>query len=115
MVGGLFLAPSRSFVGPHAEQMMKTLHADHLFLLGADAIDANGGPSTPDVLAAQLNGAMIRACDEVTIVADASKLGRRSVCSICSFSEIRRIITDTRIDPSTANLLKNQGIELVLA
>jgi len=54
VIGGIFRHISRSFVGPPAERMMRDLHADHFFL-GVDGLDPETGPSTPDVLEAQLN------------------------------------------------------------
>ncbi len=78
MIGGLLRPVSYSFVGPQAEAMLRELHADRVFL-AVDGFDAESGPSTPDILEAQLNGLMMRAAKEVNVVADSSKLGRRSV------------------------------------
>ncbi len=113
MVGGVLLAPSRSFVGPHAEHMLSTLHADHFFL-GADGIDVEAGPSTPNVLATHLNNVMIRSAESVTLVADASKFGHRSVYVICSFARIQRVITDSRVDAATVSTLRERHIEVLI-
>jgi len=59
MIGGLHAPVSCSFVGPQAEAMMNEFHADRLFL-AVDGFDLENGPSTPDVLEAQLNNVMIR-------------------------------------------------------
>jgi len=61
--------------------MMSELHADRLFL-AVDGFDLQTGPSTPDVLEAQLNNMMMRSAREVTVVADFSKLGRRAISKI---------------------------------
>ena len=61
--------------------MMSDLHADHFFL-GVDGLDAQTGPSTPGMLEAQLNGQMLRAAREVSVLADATKFGRRSLSLI---------------------------------
>jgi len=61
--------------------MMNEFHADRLFL-AVDGFDLENGPSTPDLLEAQLNNVMIRSAKEVNVVADFSKLGRRSVSRI---------------------------------
>src|SRR5213082_3348420 len=50
--------------------------------------DLENGPSTPDVLEAQLNNVMIRSAREVNVVTDFSKLGRRSVSRIGPFERI---------------------------
>lgn len=72
------------------------------------------GPTTQDILEAQLNSFMIRVSREVTIVADASKIGRRGLSPIGSLSCIRRLITDDRIDPEVTRLLESKGMELIV-
>jgi DeoR/GlpR family transcriptional regulator of sugar metabolism len=112
MVGGILRQISRSFVGPQAEQMMRDLHADHFFL-GVDGMDVEIGPSTPDILEAQLNGLMMRSAREVTVTADSSKFGRRSLSVIGPLDLIQRVVTDKAIDDSVAEALKGRNIEVV--
>ncbi|HEY1341219.1 MAG TPA: DeoR/GlpR family DNA-binding transcription regulator [Bryobacteraceae bacterium] len=112
MIGGLLRHISRSFVGPQAERMLAGLHVDHLFL-GVDGLDPNVGPSTPDVLEAELNAAMIRIARSVTVVTDASKIGQRSLCTISPITAIHRIITDKSIRDEHQKLLAAKGIDVV--
>lgn len=112
MLGGVMRHVSYSFVGPQTEQMLKDLHAHHFFL-GVDGFDLDFGPSTPDILEAQLNSSMIRAARQVTLVADSSKFGRRSLSSICPTNLIHRVITDTGIEPDTVTELEKRGIEVI--
>ena len=112
MIGGLMRPVSCSFVGPQAEAMMNEVHADRLFL-AVDGFDLENGPSTPDVLEAQLNNVMIRSAREVNVVADFSKLGRRSVSKIGPFESIRRLITDSRATPEFTGALRKKGIEVM--
>ena len=114
MVGGLLRQVSRSFVGPQAEHMMRQIHADHLFL-GVDGISLDAGPSTPDVLEAHLNSLMVAAADEVTVVSDASKFGRRSLSVICPMSSVHRVITDKGISPETVQELERMGVQVIVA
>ena len=96
-----------------AERMLAALHADHLFL-GADGLDLEVGLTTPDILEAQLNNVMIQVSSQVTVVADSSKIGRRSLSSIGEISAIHRLITDQSIDPAIAEAIRAKGIELVI-
>jgi DeoR/GlpR family transcriptional regulator of sugar metabolism len=57
---------------------------------------------------------MIAISTEVTIVADASKIGRRSLSTIGSLSAIHRLITDDRIAPEAAQLIQASGLELIV-
>jgi DeoR family transcriptional regulator, aga operon transcriptional repressor len=113
MIGGLLRPVSYSFVGPQAEAMLAELHADRLFL-AVDGFDAELGPSTPDVLEAQLNTCMMRAAREVNVVADSSKLGRRSVSRIGQNEKIHRLITDNKAPADFVEALHNKGIEVAL-
>ncbi|HOK47157.1 MAG TPA: DeoR/GlpR family DNA-binding transcription regulator [Bryobacteraceae bacterium] len=113
MIGGILRPVSSSFVGPQAERMLADLYADHSFL-GVDGLDPEVGPTTPDILEAQLNSQMVRVSREVTIVADASKIGRRSLSPIASLSSIRRLITDSRIDPDLVRIFQNKGLEVIV-
>jgi len=112
MIGGLLRPVSCSFVGPQAEAMMNEFHADRLFL-AVDGFDLDNGPSTPDVLEAQLNNVMIRSAREVSVVTDFSKLGRRSVSRIGPFERIQRLVTDSRAPQEFVQALRNKGIEVI--
>jgi len=114
MIGGLLRPVSCSFVGLQAEAMLKEFHADRLFL-AVDGFDLDIGPSTPDVLEAQLNTLMMRISKEVNVVADFSKLGRRSVSRIGPISGIHRLITDTRVPAEFSEALRRAKIDLITA
>ena len=113
MIGGLLRQMSYSTAGPHAEQTLRALNADRLFL-GVDALDPENGLSTPDVLEAQVNALMIRVARDITAVLDSSKFMRRSLSVIASLSDIDRIITDDRVDGEMVGLLRARGVEVVV-
>jgi DeoR family transcriptional regulator of aga operon len=113
VVGGILRPASSSMVGPQAERMLQDLHADHLFL-GVDGLHPDVGYCTPDILEAQLNALMIRVSNEVTVVADASKFGRRSLSVIGNIECARRIITDGRVSPQTAESIRAKGVDVVI-
>jgi DeoR family transcriptional regulator, aga operon transcriptional repressor len=113
-LGGLLRPVSLSFVGPQAEAMLSELHADRLFL-AVDGFDLEHGPSTPDVLEAQLNAMMMRVAKETNVVADYSKLGRRSVSRIGPVEKVHRLITDAHAPDDFTRELKNRGIEVIRA
>ena len=113
MIGGILRPASSSFVGPQAERMLQDLHADHLFL-AVDGLHPEEGFSTPDILEAQLNRVMIRVSSAVTVVADASKFGRRSLSLIGNIQCAQRIITDNRVESQIAARLRDKGVEVIL-
>jgi DeoR family transcriptional regulator of aga operon len=112
MVGGILRHLSKSFVGPQAERMLSQLHADHCFL-GVDGLDPEFGPTTPDPLEAQLNALMLHVSSEVTVVADSSKIGKRSLSAIGDNRSIHRLITDSHIAPEAAQAFRDKGLEVI--
>ncbi len=113
MIGGLMRHVSGSFVGPQAEGLLRALHADHFFL-GIDGLDPEMRLSTPDLLEAQLNTTMMRISSEVTVIADASKMGRRSLSVISDLASAQRLITDDRISQDLLQKIRQTGIEVVV-
>jgi len=113
MIGGILRHISCSTVGPPAEQMLRGLHADRLFL-GVDGLDPDVGLSTPDVLEAQLNALMIKVTREVTVVADSSKFFRRTLSSIATLDDVHRIITDDKVDPQVVAAVRARSIEVIV-
>ena len=111
MIGGMLRQMSYSTVGPHAEQILRALNADRLFL-GVDGLDPAIGLTTPDVLEAQLNALMIRVSREVIVVADSSKVLRRSLSVIASVNDVHRIITDDNVDPQIVAALRARNIDV---
>lgn len=114
MIGGLLRPVSGSFVGPQAEAMLKEFHADRLFL-AVDGFDLEFGPSTPDLLEAQLNTLMMHVSKEVNVVADFSKLGRRSLSGIGPLTGVHRLITDTRAPDEFTEALRKSKIDVITA
>jgi len=112
MIGGVLRELSNSFVGPQAERMLSQLHADHCFL-GVDGLDPEYGPTTPDLLEAQLNALMIRVSNDVTVVADSSKIGKRSLSAIGGIGSVHRLVTDDRIAPAMLDALRAKGLEVL--
>lgn len=113
MTGGMLRHKSASFVGPHAHQTLRDLHADHLFM-GADAIDVEAGLTTPDILGAQLALRMIELSREITVVVDASKFKCRGLTLGGRIEDVDRIITDDRVSSTQVDALRQRGIEIVI-
>lgn len=114
MLGGFLRHPSTAFVGPHAEQMLHSLYADHCFL-SAVGLHVDVGLTTVDIMEAQLNRRMIETAAQVTVIVDSSKFGHRSLAIISDFRSIRRVITDSGAPPADIEKLRDRGVEVILA
>ena len=113
LTGGNLRKNSFSLVGPIAEETLRRLHADILFL-GVDGFDVQSGLSTPNLLEAKVNRAMIEISKVSVAVCDSSKFGRRSLSLIAPPSSLRHVITDHGIPKADVQALKTAGVEVTL-
>lgn len=113
LIGGSVRKNSLSAVGPLAEDMLQEMHADIVFL-GVDGFDVQVGLTTPNVLEARVNRAMIRSAQRAVAVCDSSKFDRRSLALIVQAAEIQTVITDNNLSPSSLAAIREAGIEIVL-
>jgi len=113
LTGGTLRKNSFSLVGPIAEETLRRLSADILFL-GVDGFDVHYGLSTPNLLEAKVNRVMVEIAKKTVAVCDSSKFGRRSLSLISPTSALKEVITDRGAAKSDLRALKQAGIELTL-
>lgn len=113
LTGGMLRKNSFSMVGPLAEQTLRQLSADILFL-GVDGFDTKAGLFTPNLLEAQVNRAMVDIARRTVAVCDSSKFGRRSLCNIMPVTSVHEVITDHLISKSDLRALKDAGIKVTV-
>ena len=113
LTGGALRKHSFSLVGPLAEEVLRSMRADILFL-GADGLDVETGVTTPDVLESRVGRAMVDAARTVIAVVDSSKFGKQSLASIIPLSKVDLVITDTNLDPRYLEMLRGAGVNVNL-
>jgi DeoR family transcriptional regulator, aga operon transcriptional repressor len=113
LTGGIIRKNSFSLVGPIAEETLRRLNADILFL-GVDGFDVQYGLSTPNLLEAKVNRVMVEVSRRTIAICDSSKFGRRSLSLIVAPSALQQVITDNGIPKSDLRALKKAGIEVTL-
>jgi DeoR family transcriptional regulator of aga operon len=113
LTGGTLRKNSFSLVGPIAEETLRRLNADILFL-GVDGFDVQYGLSTPNLLEAKVNRVMVEVAKRTVAVCDSSKFGRRSLSLIVPPASLQEVITDRGIPKSDLRALKKAGIEVTL-
>jgi DeoR family transcriptional regulator of aga operon len=111
--GGMLRRRSWSLSGPPAENAIRDLQADTLFL-GVDSLDPAVGLMTPHVLEAQLNAQMIRIARQVIAVTDSSKLLRRNLSVISGVDQVDLLITDRAADARAIKAIRARGVEVQL-
>ena len=113
LTGGTLRMNSLSLVGPIAEETLRRLNADILFL-GVDGLDVRYGLTTPNLLEAKANRVMVDISKNVVAVCDASKFGRRSLSLIVPPTAVHHVITDRAAPNSDVQMLRKNGIEVTL-
>jgi DeoR family transcriptional regulator of aga operon len=113
LTGGTLRKNSFSLVGPIAEETLRRLNADILFL-GVDGFDVHSGLSTPNLLEAKVNRAMMDVARVTVAVCYSSKFGRRSLSSIAPLSAVHHLITDRGIPKPDLTILKKAGIHVTM-
>jgi len=112
-LGGYLRHSSSSVTGPHAEQVLTQIACSKLFL-GVDGIDLDFGLTTTSISEAHLHQQMIRSAQQIIVLADSSKFGKRGFSRICGLDQVHRIITDKGISRQDAKRLEEQGIALTV-
>lgn len=113
LIGGTLRKNSLSAVGPLAEDVLNEIHADIVFL-GVDGFDINVGLTTPNLLEARVNRAMVKAAQKVVAVCDSSKFNRRSLSLIVGTSAIDHVITDSNLPADEIKAIREAGIEVTI-
>ena len=113
LTGGTLRRNSYSLVGPLAEESLRKLSADLLFL-AVDGFDGRYGLTTPNLLEARVNRAMAEAARRTIVVCDSSKFGRRSMSLILPTSAVHETITDKGISKHDLAALRKANVEVTV-
>lgn len=111
-LGGSVRQTSSSVTGQYAINILDQFFCSKVFL-GVDGIDLEYGITTTSAQEAILNQKMISVAQQVIVLADSSKFGRRSFGKITDFSHIDVIISD-EIPPAFKEVFDSFGIETII-
>ena len=114
LTGGVLRPNSFSLVGPLAEESLRYVTAELLFL-AVDGFDLEYGLTTPNLLEAKVNRVMIANAKRTIVVCDSSKFGHRSLSLIAPTSAVHETITDDKIPPKYLRGLRDAGVKVTIA
>lgn len=114
MPGGHFKAPTLSVSGDRSADYFKGLFVRRTFLATA-AITFEEGLTFPSLADLPVKRAMVESAEQVCLVADSSKIGRRSFSSLGPVGMIHCLVTDGGIAEADARRFREAGIEVVIA
>ena len=110
LTGGTLRKNSFSLVGPQAEDTLREINADILFL-GVDGFDTKVGLTTPNVLEARVNRSMATAARKVVAVCDSSNSDAAASPWIIQPNGIHEVITDKNVSRATVQELREAGLK----
>jgi len=113
ITGGIYRDGTRSLIGHLTEIAFEQIRIDKAFI-GAGGIDLNYGLSNFNPFEAQTRKKMLEASDEVIVLCDSSKFGKKALVSIAPLKEIDLIITDNDISPYYKKELEKIGIKVLI-
>jgi DeoR/GlpR family transcriptional regulator of sugar metabolism len=113
-LGGIVRKSSNSVIGSISESMVSEFSCNKLFL-GVDGIDLEFGLTTANLIEADLNKKMIKSAEKVIVLADSTKIGKRSFGKIGNLTIVDVLITDSNIPSKYITLFENSGIEVIVA
>jgi len=114
VTGGVTRGQSYELIGPYASLVLSELSLDWA-ILGVDALDPRNGATAHHEGEASINHLMATRAEQVMIVTDSSKLGRRAFARVCTADEIDVIVTDRDANPDALAAFTERGIRIVTA
>ena len=112
--GGVVRRNYRSLVGVLAEDALRQLKADVLFL-GTSAVDTELDVWDSTMVEVPIKRAMIVAAESVVLLADAAKFSMAGLVRVCDAGALDRIVTDAELPAPCLPAAEATGIEVTIA
>lgn len=112
LTGGV-RTPSDALVGPVAVNTVRSLHIDVLFM-GVHGMTEAAGFTTPNLLEAETDQALVAAAERVVVVADHTKWRVRGLSRIARLDEAHVLVSDRGLERDARTVLAEHIDRLVL-
>jgi DeoR/GlpR family transcriptional regulator of sugar metabolism len=112
--GGIVRRNYRSLVGVLAEDSLRQIKSDILFL-GTSGVDLEIGVWDTTMVEVPIKRLMIAGAAEVVLIADAAKFSMTGMVRICGPESISHIVTDAPLPASARSAVDAAGIEVTVA
>jgi len=106
LTGGV-RTPSDALVGPVAVEALRKLHADTVFL-GVHGMEERAGFTTPNLVEAETNRALLAGARRKVVVADHTKWGVIGISTIASLDDADVVVTDAGLHPDAVQVLTDR-------
>ena len=115
VVGGRYLAHTRSMVGPITEQALRSFRLSKM-ILGISGVDYKNQALTMSPMEeVSIKRTAISQSERVILVADHTKFGKPSLISMIPLGDVHCIVTDATLPEEATSTLNSLKIDLVVA
>lgn len=114
LTGGLVRGLRHGLVGYVAEQTLRGMQVDKLFLT-APGIDYERGLTTSQLEEITMKQAMIQAAREVILLAQHNLFGKVALVSFAPLTAVHKVVTGRELPPDMISAIARLGIETILA
>jgi DeoR/GlpR family transcriptional regulator of sugar metabolism len=112
--GGVVRRNYRSMVGVLAEDSLRQIKSDILFL-GTSGVDLEMGVWDTTMIEVPIKRLMIAGAGEVVLIADAAKFSMTGMVRVCGPESITHIVTDAPLPAACRSAVDAAGIEVTVA
>ena len=112
--GGIVRRNYRSLVGVLAEDSLRQIKSDILFL-GTSGVDLEIGVWDTTMVEVPIKRLMIAGAAEVVLIADAAKFSMTGMVRVCGPESLSHIVTDAPLPASARSAVDAAGIEVTVA
>lgn len=113
IVGGNVHLRTGVSIGPYADAMLASLNC-HRAILSVAAVSDDGFYNSNRMLV-ETEKAMMAAADEVIVVADSTKFGKKSLAKLCELNDVVKVVVDDAIEKKWIDTLGAAGVEMLIA
>lgn len=114
MIGGYVGGHLAATMGEAAVTNMAQFHVDKAFI-GVHGINFDVGITSIATPQMQVKQAILKAAEQVFVLADSSKFGGGYLSVICPLKKIYKIITDKEVDEKYVKLAAREQVSMVIA
>lgn len=112
LTGGV-RTPSDALVGPFAVTAISTVHVDLVFM-GVHGMDPHSGFTTPNLMEADTDRALVAASRRLVVLADSTKWGVVGISRIATLAQAHVVVTDSGLGAEAQAQLAGHVGELLV-
>jgi len=113
-LGGMLRESELSFIGHITEQALAEIRVDKV-IMGTRGVSLEHGLTNDYLQETLTDRAIIKSGQEVIIVADHTKVNRVSTVLLAPLNSMHIFVTDSKSDKKFVQVLKKQGIQVIVA